>query len=103
MYNYLEKQETFNDVVNCIENELIDLSSQIQKYRVLQASPAVVRAYHELLTNPCANETMKEIAARVNMSQNYFSTLFKKEIGVSFPNLNAVKNKSGLNPFNSNR
>ena len=81
---YLEKQETFNDVVNCIENELIDLSSQIQKYRVLQASPAVVRAYHELLTNPCANETMKEIAARVNMSQNYFSSLFKKEIGVSF-------------------
>ena len=80
----LETQKTINDVLYCIERELIDLSRQIQKHRQMRMPPSIERAYHELLTNVKRNIKLDEMAATLNMSPNYFSSLFKQWIGLSF-------------------
>ncbi|WP_278341138.1 helix-turn-helix domain-containing protein [Lactobacillus acetotolerans] len=86
----LEKQNTFNDVISCIENELIDLSHQIEKYRIKGMPPAIIRAYHELLSNVTSEVKLNDLAAMINMSPNYFSSLFKKWIGISFTQFRAL-------------
>ena len=86
----LEKQNTSNDVISCIENELIDLSHQIEKYRIKGMPPAIIRAYHELLSNVTSEVKLNDLAAMINMSPNYFSSLFKKWIGISFTQFRAL-------------
>lgn len=86
----LEKQNTSNDVISCIENELIDLSHQIEKYRIKGMPPAIIRAYHELLSNVTSKVKLNDLAAMINMSPNYFSSLFKKWIGISFTQFRAL-------------
>lgn len=80
----LEKQRSVKDVVECIEEELFDLSRQMKRRWGANTPPAVVRAYHILLNNVQENISVKELAGELNMSPHYFSGLFKRWLGVSF-------------------
>lgn len=80
----LEKQRSTKDVVECIEEELFDLSRQMERRWGANTPPAVVRAYHILLNNVQENISVKELAGELNMSPHYFSGLFKRWLGVSF-------------------
>lgn len=80
----LEKQRSVKDVVECIEEELFDLSRQMERRWGANTPPAVVRAYHILLNNVQENISVKELAGELNMSPHYFSGLFKRWLGVSF-------------------
>ncbi|MGM9891760.1 helix-turn-helix domain-containing protein [Limosilactobacillus sp.] len=80
----LEKQRSVKDVIECIEEELFDLSRQMERRWGANTPPAVVRAYHILLNNVQENISVKELAGELNMSPHYFSGLFKRWLGVSF-------------------
>lgn len=80
----LEKQKSVKDVMKCIENELFDLSKQMERRWSRNTPPTVVRAYHVLLNNVQENISVKELAGELNVSPHHFSSIFKKWLGVSF-------------------
>lgn len=80
----LEKQKSVKDVMECIEDELFDLSKQMEKRWSRNTPPTVVRAYHILLNDVQKNISVKELAGELNVSPHYFSGLFKRWLGVSF-------------------
>ncbi|QZN92976.1 AraC family transcriptional regulator [Limosilactobacillus panis] len=80
----LEEQKSFHAVIKCIEDNLTDLSKEVKHDITAGMPPTIVRAYRIVSTNPQEDITIVEVAKQLNISPNYFSSQFKKWMGISF-------------------
>ena len=89
---------SFSQVTQQISGELSALPAETQMLlklcggRGTEQDRIVFRAVDYILNHYRENVTLAEISAEVGLSPNYFSTLFKKETGISFVNyLNDIR------------
>lgn len=80
----LEQQTSVHAVIKCIEDNLIDLSQQINHNVTAGQPPIIVRAVRIISSSPQRNLSVNQLASQLNTSPNYFSAFFKKQMGVTF-------------------
>lgn len=88
--HHLEQQQNIHAVIKCIEDCLVDLSQQITHNITNGMPPSIVWAYHLAFSDPQKAMTVKAVSKELNMSVNYFSSLFKKQVGISFTKLRTL-------------
>ncbi len=77
----IDRSRTFEELEQYV---LAVLSSLFHAKQQLDFSPEVLAAKAYILENVSRKITLSEVAQHVNISESYFSHLFKKEVGVGF-------------------
>ncbi|WP_171685510.1 helix-turn-helix domain-containing protein [Paenibacillus planticolens] len=79
----LEEKDTLQAVNAVIMEALFDFVDRVAEVRRGHYSPAVQDCLHEIANHLYGDITLDQLAERTNLSPNYLSSLFKKEVGLS--------------------
>ncbi|GIP40670.1 AraC family transcriptional regulator [Paenibacillus sp. J31TS4] len=79
----LEEKDTLQAVAAVMTDALFDFVDRVAEVRRGHYSPAVQDCLHEIANHLYGDITLDRLAERTNLSPNYLSSLFKKEVGMT--------------------
>lgn len=83
---------TIDDLYYCLNQILIRFVDEVFIYRSSRHGDSIKRATRYINQNYMNKVTLEEVASVVHMSPNYFSKIFKEEVGINFATfLNRVR------------
>lgn len=83
-WNKILKIERLQDLKHWLKDILIKILKHVESSREEKKSKSIESALKFINENYHLEFTLEEIADKVNLNPNYFSELFKKEVGVNF-------------------
>ncbi|MCZ8517348.1 helix-turn-helix domain-containing protein [Paenibacillus filicis] len=79
----LKEKDTLQAVTAVMTEVLFDFVDRVAEVRRGDYSPAVQDCLHEIANHLYGDITLDRLAERTNLSPNYLSSLFKKEVGLT--------------------
>lgn len=83
-WNAISQTEVLNDLKNWVKNFLHSVSETVKLKREDRKGKNTTIAVEYIKDNYSKNFTLEDIAEMVHLNPNYFSELFKKEVGMNF-------------------
>ncbi|MCM1991740.1 helix-turn-helix domain-containing protein [Oceanirhabdus seepicola] len=80
----VENCSSMNDLIALSDKMLKEYVKSVRKYGITKLHPAIQKALKIINKNLNENLNLNEISSKVHLHPNYFSSLFKKEMGITF-------------------
>ncbi|MBZ4645969.1 MAG: two-component system, response regulator YesN [Petroclostridium sp.] len=84
MLHEVYKNDTLAEIEEWVKKIITMLIDNIQKKKNSHYSPAIAEALRYITRHYADEISLESISNHVNMSKNYFSMLFKQEVGINF-------------------
>ncbi|WP_446935576.1 AraC family transcriptional regulator [Lysinibacillus fusiformis] len=80
----LEDQNSLIDILSLMEEAIYDYTSRVAQAKTRKYSAPITTCIHYIENQLYGDITLDQLSAICHLSPNYLSSLFKKEVGISF-------------------
>lgn len=80
----LEEQSSLNDILSLMEEAIYDYTNRVSHANKVKYSATTTTCIHFIENHIYSDITLEQLSDICHLSPNYLSSLFKKEVGISF-------------------